>query len=678
MTTINPDSSLHAEDGENADDDEGDGYDDDDDEQRPYTRTKPDEWTMLVEGDPGRTIASIPFTGDDYHFRPNVTEEELNGFMDEGADIRFHRIFEWLLPQFEIDGSVKSFYEFLAGRMRNYMSKSMLTGWTPKYYDPKDEKHITADHVARFFGCQIARSLRGHPAIDRCWSTRESLDSIGVCMESMTKNAFEDMYRCLHFSDDWDADEGDKWDELYSDKKMSSPDNTARHRCKFAMIEDAFNRRWKECVRFGCWLTFDESRVAGWYHSPMTQGPDPKPIRTGATIHSLAVTHGDFASYKLHVRVFGGKTDQDLGKRSNLTVGIQKWVNLLSLMLDDFKGRGHCVTMDSAYMGDIMALIGHEVWKINMVGTTQTNRTGAEVSDILEKMKKKLGTYNSVFWQHKTRPLCYALWSDNSIVKTLSNFHGPVILEAGIGVMRKKRDEDGNQERTRTEVPCPSQIKDYCETFHLIDKGNGAEANFDLGGKSQLHNWSPKLIFCLYNMALNNAYKMYTALHKRHNGGRRILDMGDAVRELTHDLCQRGPVIRKMKAEHPVWLRDMTRLFGWKSGRTIRSDAFGFIPHRARPILLAPVGKRYSIWRHNCNRSSPWMMHQSEGVKVKGRCCWDDCPGKRTSKAIVPRSSDTHMRCEECSRKEGMNIYLCNSSKWSCHRQYHLYHHNNR
>ena len=65
-------------------------------------------------------------------------------------------------------------------------------------------------------------------------------------MESMTKNAFEDMYRCLHFSDDWDADEGDKWDELYSDKKMSSPDNTARHRCKFAMIEDAFNRQWKE------------------------------------------------------------------------------------------------------------------------------------------------------------------------------------------------------------------------------------------------------------------------------------------------------------------------------------------------------------------------------------------------------------------------------------------------
>ena len=44
------------------------------------------------------------------------------------------------------------------------------------------------------------------------------------------------------------------------------------------------------------------------------------------------------------------------------------------------------------------------------------------------------------------------------------------------------------------------------------------------------------------------------------------MDMGDAVQELTHNLYKRGPVIRKMKAEHPVWLRDMTMLFGWKSG----------------------------------------------------------------------------------------------------------------
>jgi hypothetical protein len=39
-------------------------------------------------------------------------------------------------------------------------------------------------------------------------------------------------------------------------------------------------KRWQAIVNPGRWITTDESRVAGWYHSVMTFGPDPKPIRT--------------------------------------------------------------------------------------------------------------------------------------------------------------------------------------------------------------------------------------------------------------------------------------------------------------------------------------------------------------------------------------------------------------
>ena len=210
------------------------------------------------------------------------------------------------------------------------------------------------------------------------------------------------------------------------------------------MFEEGFNIQWKECVEFGKWLTFDESRVAGWYHSPIMQGPDPEPIWTGATIHSLCITLGDLASYKVHIRVFGGKKDGDLGKTNDNTVTIQKWVNLLSLMLDAFKNKGHCVTMDSAYMGDIMAMIGRDVWRINMVGTAQANRTRADI-DCTKSMKK--GTYKAICWQHVWWSLCFAVWSDNALVRTLSNFHGPEILKAGMGVLRKLRDEDGKRER---------------------------------------------------------------------------------------------------------------------------------------------------------------------------------------------------------------------------------------
>jgi hypothetical protein len=86
------------------------------------------------------------------------------------------------------------------------------------------------------------------------------------------------------------------------------------------VFKDGFNRWWKECLIFGCWLTFDKSHVAGWYHSPITQGPDPKPICTSTTIHSLVITHGNLVSYKVHVWVFGGATDGDLGKPNKNTI----------------------------------------------------------------------------------------------------------------------------------------------------------------------------------------------------------------------------------------------------------------------------------------------------------------------------------------------------------------------
>ena len=241
--------------------------------------------------------------------------------------------------------------------------------------------------------------------MEQTWSTRELLNAIGTCMECMPKNAFKDIYTCLHFDDDWN---NNGWGDVYADKKKCSPEGTTHHSRKFSMFEDGFNRWWKECVIFGRWLTFDKSRVTGWYHSPIMHGPDPKPICTGTTIHSLAITHGNLVSYKVRVCVFGKASDGDLDKKNKNTVTTQKWVNLLLLMLDSFKKKGHCITMDSAYIGDITAKIGRDVWCINMVQMAQANRTGTNV-DCTKSMKK--GTHGTVWWQHTWRSLCFAMWS---------------------------------------------------------------------------------------------------------------------------------------------------------------------------------------------------------------------------------------------------------------------------
>ena len=49
----------------------------------------------------------------------------------------------------------------------------------------------------------------------------------------------------------------------------------------------------------------------------------------------------------------------------------------------------------------------------------------------------KKNTYEAVMWQHDTEPLCYAIWSDNNLVRTLSNFHTPKVVDAGIKRRRK-------------------------------------------------------------------------------------------------------------------------------------------------------------------------------------------------------------------------------------------------
>ena len=126
---------------------------------------------------------------------------------------------------------------------------------------------------------------------------------------------------------------------------------------------------------------------------------------------------------------------------------------------------------------------------------------------------------------------------------------------------------------------------------------------------------------------------------------RRFLDMGDAVRELTQALCQRGPAMRKLRAEHPSWTRDMSKLFSWITGWKVRSDAKRMmVVQSVMPREETPTDN-YALLK-NQQRRLPWRVHQSEAVETYGQCCWEDCLGKRLSTAKRLHSSDTHMRCK--------------------------------
>ena len=154
-----------------------------------YNLTKAKDWTKHVSGG-GRHINPVPYTGEAELFGVKLASVDLEKMRNTHGVIRFHLVSKWLLPLVGKEG----FYEFVAGRMRNYMIHIMKDeSFTPSHFYPMDEKYIQADQVACFFGCQLVRVIKGLPSVDDCWSTREALDAVRTAKESMPCGVFSDM-----------------------------------------------------------------------------------------------------------------------------------------------------------------------------------------------------------------------------------------------------------------------------------------------------------------------------------------------------------------------------------------------------------------------------------------------------------------------------------------------------
>ena len=121
--------------------------------------------------------------------------------------------------------------------------------------------------------------------------------------------------------------------------------------------------------------------------------------------------------------------------------------------------------------------------------------------------------------------------------------------------------------------------------------------------------------------------------------------------------------------------RNLTNVFDYGTGNATRSDAKGFV---VRNDISARISTRYSTLKKQ-QKKAPWRKHQSVAHTKQGRCCWRDCPGKKTSKAKQPRPYDGFHICEECTALRGKDVHFCNSSKKGvpvlCHMAYHNKHH---
>ena len=232
----------------------------------------------------------------------------------------------------------------------------------------------------------------------------------------------------------------------------------------------------------------------------------------------------------------------------------------------------------------------------------------------------------------------------------------------------------------QTAVPCPRQNKYYSDTFHLIDKGNQNEAQYDINFESHKHGWTPKLAMRLFNMNLNNAYKIYEWLVHKYTPDRRYYDMGEAITEAAHAFLQKGEPMRKQKPEHPLPTRNLAKMWNPGSGRKLRCDAKGEIAGSGRMRQGASILQHSLLTRRQ--QKDTWRLHQSVIVKKRGKCTYEGCPNLRNSTTKRKRGYDTFHKCEQCSAKKNKMFYLCNDIREGvevhCHIKYHIAHHSKK
>mmetsp|Transcript_54967 Transcript_54967/g.62207 ORF Transcript_54967/g.62207 Transcript_54967/m.62207 type:complete len:100 (+) Transcript_54967:816-1115(+) len=97
----------------------------------------------------------------------------------------------------------------------------------------------------------MARMLSRDPSIVYMYDLRRWFNHCAPAVKSMPRDCLQDLYQLLHFVDDWELDEDMEWDDIYDHPKEDVKEGTASHRTKHGVFEDAYVKRWQQCVKFG-------------------------------------------------------------------------------------------------------------------------------------------------------------------------------------------------------------------------------------------------------------------------------------------------------------------------------------------------------------------------------------------------------------------------------------------
>ena len=213
----------------------------------------------------GRTrtmiIKPIPFTGNNEEFPRNISNKQLEGLIDYSGNLRFSKVFQWLLPKYKD----KSFWEFLAAQPRRE------TVW----YNSCNQTN-TSHGTITLTRMLLSPLITPTTSVDVPWENaplfpvyrrnvvdaRRYIFCVSPVNKSMPQDVPKDSCQCMHFSDDWEEEEDIAWDKVYCHMRQNII-KIWLHWGRIQQMAEGEHFLWRAVD--GRW-----SRVVGWYNSYMT------------------------------------------------------------------------------------------------------------------------------------------------------------------------------------------------------------------------------------------------------------------------------------------------------------------------------------------------------------------------------------------------------------------------
>lgn len=300
------------------------------------------------------------------------------------------------------------------------------------------------------------------------WENSEDTYNPAVA-SSLTVNRFEEILRYLHFADNLNLPEGDKF---------------AKMRPLFNMLNEKYLLHWVNEQN----LNVDESMAPYYGRHGAKQFIRGKPIRYGFKLWCLNTPDG----YLVQTEPYQGAGTVRM--QTELGMGGSVVMDLISVLPEEDK---YCLYFDNLFTSPALLKVIKDKG-YDATGTIRVNRLNQcplEGVDAMKKMKR--GSMDHLL--DPDGKIIFLRWNDNSVVTLGSTKHGITPI--------KNVQRFSQSEKKHIQVPCPDAVVQYNKNMGGTDRMDQNIANYRANIRMKKW-WWPLFVFCL-NTSTHNAWCLY-------------------------------------------------------------------------------------------------------------------------------------------------------------------------